>query len=509
MNPGSTRRELLAGLGALAVAPAASAAAAPSLQAVLDRVAAAGTPGAMLARIRRAPTAGLDEAELEHLRMVARGLEREIALRRHWPFGKPDGSSPYVVSQRHGAYLEIGQGGASPAGLARRLDEETGRLRSDAARGVTPPDFILDSVLEAELALRTRAAPNVGAALDRQIAQLRLLSAGAGPAPGMWSLPGGENYYRLRLRCTSGLKVGAEQIERLVSEATIALLDRADRLLRGFGLTQGSVGERLRALKGRPGHGFTNDEAGRTRALAGMNAALERIRPGIEEYFDPHMKTGGLVRRMSAADERAGKRGYRDPPTRDAPGAYYPDLSAAQERPGWTLATVAFHETVPGHLLQLKGQVHWEAHPLQVKYAAGYSEGWAIYAETLVDDTGLLSPAEQLGFIQSMLFRLARVACDIGMHLRRWDRPRASRYLEDTVGFELFFPFAVEVDRYAAEPAAFAGDVAVALTLRRLGRIAAASSAGNLRVLHNVALNRGPASAEAIEEKFRSATNYP
>lgn len=88
-----------------------------------------------------------------------------------------------------------------------------------------------------------------------------------------------------------------------------------------------------------------------------------------------------------------------------------------------------------------------------------------IYAEALVDKAGLLSPAEQLGFIQSLLFRLARVTCDMGIHLNRWDRARAIAYLKENVGFESFFPFAVEVDRYAAEPAAFAGDAMVALEL--------------------------------------------
>jgi uncharacterized protein (DUF885 family) len=196
---------------------------------------------------------------------------------------------------------------------------------------------------------------------------------------------------------------------------------------------------------------------------------------------------------MTPAEGRAGKRGYRDPAT----ATYYPDLAAV--RPAWTLATVAFHETVPGHLLQLARQARADPHPLQARFAPGYSEGWAIYAETLVDASGLLSPVEQLGFIQSMLFRLARVTCDIGLHLRRWDRARAIRYLEETVGFELFFPFAVEVDRYAAEPAGFAGDAMVAQALLRLGATARRRGPAALRRYHDAVLNRGPVSAETIE----------
>jgi uncharacterized protein (DUF885 family) len=496
MTLGATRRELLAGLGALAVAP--SAAAAPiSLRSILDRAAAAGEAAAMLALIRRSPQKGLDSAERALLRMVERGLEREAGLRRAFPFGKPDGSSPYVLSQRHGAYLEIGAAGRSPAESARRLDEETERLRADVGRGLSPPGFILDSVLEAERALHGRLAPEPRAALGRQMEVLADLRARAASAPGVWRLPGGEDYYRLRLRCTSGLDESPREIERRVSEETAVLLERADEILRRLALDRGSVGLRLRELKRRPEHLYSNDEAGRLRAVGAMNDLLAGLRPKLAFLFNPPLELGSSVRRMASADERAGRRGYREPATASAPGAYYPDLSAVHERPAWTLTPVVFHETVPGHLLQLGRQHRADPHPLQIRYAPGYSEGWAIYAEALVGDM-TWPPADALGFIQSRLFRLARVTCDIGIHLRRWDRARAIRYLEETVGFELFFPFAVEVDRYAAEPAAFAGDAMVALELYRLGAPGRAGGPPSLRRYHDAVLNRGPLSAETI-----------
>jgi hypothetical protein len=67
--------------------------------------------------------------------MIVRGIESEEALRRRFPFGKADGSSPYVVSQRHGAYLRIGSAGAAADEVAREIERETEHLRSDAARG--------------------------------------------------------------------------------------------------------------------------------------------------------------------------------------------------------------------------------------------------------------------------------------------------------------------------------------------------------------------------------------
>ncbi|MEA3010683.1 MAG: hypothetical protein QOJ91_2375 [Sphingomonadales bacterium] len=497
-NVRATRREMLAGLGALAVLPSVPAAAADlSLRAILDRASALGDPARMLALVQGAPRDRLNRADRILLRMVERGLERELDLRRGFPFGKADGSSPYVVSHRHGSYLQLEAGAASPSDTARRLDEETQRLRAEAGRGLAPPDFMLEAVLGAETALRSKASAEAGPALDRQMTELRRLRSGAGSAPGIWRLPGGPDYYRLRLACTSGLDDGPERIERRAAAETAALLENADRLLGQLGLGRGSVGERLRALKRREEFLYANDEAGRSRAVAGMNNALARYRRDMALAFNPPLALGSSVRRMAPADEAAGRRGYRDPPTPAGAGAYYPDLATVRERPSWTLTPVAFHETIPGHLHQLERQQRADPHPLQLRYAPGYPEGWAMYAESLAGEMDW-PIADRLGFLQSRLFRLARVTCDIGIHLRRWDRARAIAYLEETVGFELFFPFAAEVDRYAAEPGAFAGDLMVAQHLSRLGDAARRRGPAALRQYHDAVLNRGPVSAETL-----------
>lgn len=493
-----SRRDLLmaAALPFLAPLAAGGAVGGQSLRTLLDLVSGLGDRAERLAALSAADTDGLAQRDRILLRMIARGIQREEALRRRFPFGKADGSSPYVLSQRHGAYLRIGSGGAAADDLAREIERETEQLRAEAARGVAPPAFLIDAVLTAERALASgNLARDLRGPLVRQMAALERLRAGAGTAPGVWRLPGGGDYYALRLRCTAGVDDSPVEVERRIGAETKRLLARADRLLAGFGLSRGSVGARLRALKRRPEYLYPNDEAGRSRAVADMNSALARVRPHLPGRFSPPLELGSWVRRMSPADERAARRGYREPPRAAGPGTYYPDLSAVHERPSWTLATVACHETIPGHLLQLGYQAAADPHPLQVSYAPGYPEGWAIHAEGLADEIGLFAPIEQLGFIQSMLFRLARVTADIGLHLRRWERAQAVHYLEETVGFELFFPFSVEVDRYSAEPAGFAGDAMVALTLRRL---APRGGGAEVRRFHDAVLGRGPLSAEAM-----------
>jgi uncharacterized protein (DUF885 family) len=476
----SRRRFLAAGAGtagAMLLPSAGLSATTPaSLKPLLDRAAGSPSRADMLRLLQAADATRFSREDAAILRMIVRSIEREDALHRAFPFGKPDGSSPYVVSQRHGAWLESGG----------KVDDETERLRADAARGIVPPLFILDAVIAGQ---RQRAA---SPAIARQMAVLESLRPKAPREAGVWQLPGGREYYALRLACTTGTDIAPAALDRLIRGEISALTLRADSLLKRLGLTRGSVGARLRALKQRPEYLYANDDAGRTRAVADMNAALAKVRPLLPTWFNPPFEPGSSVKRMTPAEEAAGKRGYRDVVTQ----TYFPDLGNVRNRPSWTLTTVAYHETIPGHMIQLRRQAIADPHPLQIRYAAGYSEGWATYAESLADRMGLLSPIEQIGFIQSFLFRLARIAADIGVHLHRWSRAQALRYLEEIVGFELFFPFAVEVDRYAAEPAGFAGDGYCAATLRHM----APASPSRARAFHDRVLNHGPLPVEALRE---------
>ncbi len=123
-------------------------------------------------------------------------------------------------------------------------------------------------------------------------------------------------------------------------------------------------------------------------------------------------------------------------PTSDG-GIYYTGPSEDFSRPGrmwwevpdgvtsfspWREVTTVFHEGVPGHHLQV-GQTAVRADLLNrwqrlMCWVSGHGEGWALYAERLMDDLGhLADPADRLGMLDSQSFRAARVIVDIGMHL--------------------------------------------------------------------------------------------
>jgi len=73
----------------------------------------------------------------------------------------------------------------------------------------------------------------------------------------------------------------------------------------------------------------------------------------------------------------------------------------------------------------------------KIGFFSAYSEGWALYAEQLADEMGVYAnaPLGRAGFLQSFLFRAARLVVDTGLHSKRWSREQATDYMVATTGF--------------------------------------------------------------------------
>jgi uncharacterized protein (DUF885 family) len=120
-----------------------------------------------------------------------------------------------------------------------------------------------------------------------------------------------------------------------------------------------------------------------------------------------------------------GNSAYYTPPSEDfsRPGRMWWSVSAdKQEFSTWREVSTVYHEGVPGHHLQV-GTTVYQSSTLNrfqrlLSFTSGHGEGWALYAERLMQDLGYLSDdADLLGMLDAQLFRTARVIIDIGMHL--------------------------------------------------------------------------------------------
>ena len=216
-------------------------------------------------------------------------------------------NAPYVVAQNTGAFLEIPSLLEEQHTVATRedadaylqrlvayagqLDGETGRLKAAGAQGVIAPDFILDKALAqlklarggnvadwpyiASFAKKTKdlegdfagqavqiATKTIGPALERQFAELEVHRKQATSDAGVWKLPQGDAYYAWALRAATTTRMTPDEIHARGQEELKALQAEMDTILKGQGLTQGTVGERMTALGKDRRYQFPDDDNG-------------------------------------------------------------------------------------------------------------------------------------------------------------------------------------------------------------------------------------------------------
>jgi uncharacterized protein (DUF885 family) len=203
---------------------------------------------------------------------------------------------------------------------------------------------------------------------------------------------------------------GWQELHRIEGE----MAGTAERIVPG-----GSVDDAVAVLDADPGRRVDGKEAFRE----WMQDLATRT---LEDMAGTHFDIPEPVRRIEC----------RIAPTDDG-GIYYTGPSEDFTRPGrmwwavpagvdtfstWREVTTVFHEGVPGHHLQVAQTVYrtevlnrWQR---LMCWVSGHGEGWALYAERLMEELGYLDdPADRLGMLDAQAFRAARVVVDIGMHL--------------------------------------------------------------------------------------------
>ena len=423
-----------------------------------------------------------------------------------FPYGDPGvgGAIPYIVSQLSGNYRSIPSFLGTQhtiatvddaeayldrlAAFGPSLDQETERASADFALGATPPDFILRATsgqLSAMLApaptaselvtnltrrtsekgldgdWATRAAAivetTVYPALRRQLELQQQALPTASHDAGCWRLPQGEAYYRFAVRSFTTTDMGGDDIHRLGLQRVAELTAQADEILKQQGLSQGSVGQRISALRRRPDQIYPNTDAGRTQLLVDMNDMAEAMRQRLPGYFGALPKAPVEIARVPATIEAGAPGGSYQPGSVDGsrPGIFYINLRDTAEQPRLDLPTLVHHEVLPGHHLQIALAMEANGLPLmrRMPLFSGYSEGWALYAEQLSDEIGAFEndPLARLGYLASLLFRAARLVVDSGLHHKRWGREQAITYMVETLG-DKETSVTREVERYCVQP---------------------------------------------------------
>lgn len=465
--------------------------------------------------------------------------------------------APYVLSQLSGAYYsvpdfldnqhkietqpDVDAYFSRLQAFATGIDGDTQRLEHDTAAGVIPPDFVLEktignvrmlrdadpasTVLVTSVSRRARekgladpsaqatriVAEQIRPALGRQLEALEALRARANHEAGAWKLPQGRELYAHGLKTNTTTDLTAEQIHQLGLEQVADLHGRIDVILRGQGLSQGTVGERLNQLNRDPQHLYPNTEAGRTELLAALNAQMADINTRLPRMFSTLARSPLEIRRVPPTIEAGAPGGYYQRPSLDGsrPGAYYINLKDTAEWPKWSLKTLTYHEGSPGHHFQ--GSIQQEAGELPIYRRTGgfaaASEGWGLYAERVADELGVYEndPLGKVGYLQSYLFRAVRLVVDTGLHDKRWSREQAIRYMVDNAG-EPEGSAVREIERYAVWPGQATAYKVGEITVSRLRSDAERrlGSRFDIKGFHDVLLLTGSVPLSVLEAQVNA-----
>ena len=321
-------------------------------------------------------------------------------------------NTPYVVIQNVGAYLDIPRfldsdhrienAADAEAYLARlqsyakQLDGELGRMQAARAAGLGAagvPDRQGDGP-DAPVARRTHAkadrwwsrssggrrtfpgnwaerarsiaAQEVAPALERQLGELQAQRAVATNDAGMWARP-----QRRRV-----LPLGAQGVDDDRHDAGRSPRDGPERAgaaaradgrdpERASGYSQGTVGERMKALAKDPRYQFPEGDKGRAEIMAFIQNRLEWIRAQMPRAFNTLVNPNMEVKRLPPEEEPGAPGAYGGAGSIDGkiPGRYWINLRTTSLHSKYSLADLTFHESIPGHIWQGEYTHEHAAHP--------------------------------------------------------------------------------------------------------------------------------------------------
>jgi uncharacterized protein (DUF885 family) len=244
----------------------------------------------------------------------------------------------------------------------------------------------------------------------------------------------------------------------------------------------------------------------RDEVAAEAEAALSKAKAAIAKWFGRLPKADCEVVRMEEHEEKHSLIGYYRQPAADGsrPGQYYINTSEPETRPRYEAEALAYHESIPGHHLQIAIAQELEDMPEFRKNSGvtAFVEGWGLYAERLSAEMGLYtSDLDRIGVLSFDSWRACRLVVDTGMHAMGWTRSQAINFMLENSALAKN-NIVNEVDRYITWPGQALAYKTGQLEMMRL-RQQAKSRLGerfDIRKFHDALLCNGAVPLEVLRQ---------
>lgn len=331
----------------------------------------------------------------------------------------------------------------------------------------------------------------------------------AGSDDGAWKHPSGTEYYRDRLALMTTTDMSAADIHQLGLEEVARIHDEMRSIMTQVGF-EGSLQDFFDYTRTDAQFFKPNTDEGKAEYLAEATEMIDTMREALPSVFNTFPKAELEVKAVEAFREKAaGKAFYQRPaPDGSRPGVYYANLYRMQDMPLYQMEALAYHEGIPGHHMQLAISQELAGIPKFRKYGGftAYTEGWGLYSEFLPKEMGFYEdPYSDFGRLAMELWRAARLVVDTGLHEKQWTREEAIQYLlENTPNPEGDCRKAIE--RYIVMPGqatAYKIGMIKIVELREDAR-ARLGEAFDIRDFHDVVLKDGPVPLQILEENVEA-----
>jgi uncharacterized protein (DUF885 family) len=324
-----------------------------------------------------------------------------------------------------------------------------------------------------------------------------------------WLPDGGEVYERAIAKHTT-LDTTPMAVHQTGLDAIAGLADEY-RELGGRVLGTTDLAEIFDRLRNDPTLRFASSDAVRSHA----EDALSRARVAISSWFGRLPQADCVVVDIPEIVAKDATIAYYLPPATGGarPGSYYLNVSEPETRTIFESEALAFHESIPGHHLQIAIAQELEGLPefRRHTWITAYGEGWGLYTERLSDEMGLYTgDLDRLGILSFDSWRAGRLVVDTGLHALGWSRQEAIDYL---LANSPLAPNNIvnEVERYIGWPGqalAYKTGQQEIVRLRDEAQ-SALGSAFDIRAFHDVVLGSGgvtlPVLGDLVQEWVRAS----
>jgi uncharacterized protein (DUF885 family) len=316
------------------------------------------------------------------------------------------------------------------------------------------------------------------------------------------SLPGGPAWYALLVKDATTAELTPAEIHALGLKEVARIREemQATALRTGF---RGSYAQFLVFARSDPRLFFSDPQA----LLERYRATLARVRARLPQLFAtiPLEELAVKPVQDAGADDQGGA--YYEAGSPDHAAALVVNTARLNTRPMWEVETLALHEGLPGHHLQVARAHALTQLPAFRRYGwiSAFGEGWAQYAEGLGPELGLLrDPFSRFGYLADEQLRAARLVIDTGIHAFGWTRQQALDYLNAHTANPAP-DNELEVERAIAQPGQLLAYKIGQLRIAALRRQAESALGGrfDLRAFHDALLDNGALPLDLLERQIR------